>query len=253
MAVARMKAIGAVSFDLDGTLCDHQGAVRLSFDAALRALVRLVPGAPAAAVKQHFGIAGSRMKRMADEAGQPWWPVRDQWAEALREAGVVCSAELLDEVASVFTHTLNTTAIAYPDAHQVLVSLRRTGLPVGVLTNGNRGNQLRKLRACGLEDLVDRIVVSEDIGVHKPDAAAFSAMARALSVPLGALVHVGDDLVHDVDGATAAGARAVWVVRSGRAGPGPATPRAGAAPRVFDLTSVPPLLGALRFVHRRPS
>lgn len=244
MAVAHMRAIGAVSFDLDGTLCDHREAVRLSFDAALRALVRLVPGVSAAAVRQRFTIVGSRMKRVADEAGKPWWSVRDQWAQTLREARVVCSAEHLDEVTSVFTHTLNTTAIAFPDARRALVSVRRAGLPVGVLTNGDSGNQRRKLRACGLEELVDRIVVSEDIGVHKPDAAAFSAMAVALGVPLAALAHVGDDLVHDVDGATAAGAQAIWIVRSGSAGPAPSV--AGAPPRVLELTTVPTLLGVLR-------
>ncbi|WP_250404495.1 HAD family hydrolase [Streptomyces cellostaticus] len=231
-----------MSFDLDGTLCDHKAAVQRSFDATLCAMESLLADVPAADVRRCFASVGSRMKRSSDEAGKPWWPVRDQWAETLREAGVVCSADELDQVTEVFTRTLNDTAIVFPGARRALMAVRRTGLPVGVLTNGERETQLRKLRACGLAGLVDQVVVSGDLGVHKPDAGAFRAVAHALGVPLSVLVHVGDDLVHDVSGALAAGAWAVWVSPSGTPGHGSATASGFPGLRAFELKAVPALL-----------
>ncbi|MFF1442764.1 HAD family hydrolase [Streptomyces sp. NPDC058295] len=212
-----MSTTRAVSFDLDGTLCDHQEAIRRSFDAGLGLLETLLPGLPAIEVRKSFSSVGLRMKRLTDAAGLPWWPVEDQWAETLRQVGVVCSADEVEQVSAVFMRTLHDTTVPFPDARETLARVRRSGLPVGVLTNGSSGTQLRKLRVSGLAGLVDQVVVSEDLGVHKPDAGAFLAMARALGVPVSALVHVGDDLLHDVEGAVAAGARAIWVCRSAAA------------------------------------
>jgi len=54
----------------------------------------------------------------------------------------------------------------------------------------------------------DAVVTSVDCGWRKPHAEIFEATARALDVPLSALVHVGDDARTD-GGADRVGARAV--------------------------------------------
>jgi putative hydrolase of the HAD superfamily len=53
------------------------------------------------------------------------------------------------------------------------------------------------------------IVDSGVVGIAKPDPAIFDVAARALDLPLSALVHVGDSESADVVGAHAAGAYAV--------------------------------------------
>jgi FMN phosphatase YigB (HAD superfamily) len=53
------------------------------------------------------------------------------------------------------------------------------------------------------------IVDSGVVGISKPDPAIFEVAARALDLPLSALVHVGDSESADVVGAHAAGAYAI--------------------------------------------
>ena len=61
------------------------------------------------------------------------------------------------------------------------------------------------LAALGLAEAFDFVGVSGALGVEKPDRAAFSAVADALNVPLGTMLHVGDSVRADVEGARAAG------------------------------------------------
>jgi FMN phosphatase YigB (HAD superfamily) len=55
------------------------------------------------------------------------------------------------------------------------------------------------------------IVVSQRVGWIKPDGRMFEAAAGALDVPMGELLHVGDDWAADVVGAKRAGARAAYL------------------------------------------
>lgn len=97
-----------------------------------------------------------------------------------------------------------------PGAVELVQRLRRTGLPVGAL--GNWQSSLpHVLRRLGLHDLLVRVVSSAGVGAGKPSAAAFSAVADALGVKVRELVHIGDDVDTDIEGALRAGARAVWL------------------------------------------
>jgi HAD superfamily hydrolase (TIGR01509 family) len=93
-------------------------------------------------------------------------------------------------------------------AIDLLAAIRATGRKVGVLSNW-QASLGEVLRATGLDRHVDAVVVSTTAGVAKPSAMAFHAVAEALSIPVGHLVHVGDDPVDDVGGALRAGARAI--------------------------------------------
>jgi FMN phosphatase YigB (HAD superfamily) len=53
-------------------------------------------------------------------------------------------------------------------------------------------------------------VISEEIGVRKPDRAIFEALAARLGCPLEGWM-VGDSLDMDVAGGSAAGLNTVWV------------------------------------------
>jgi putative hydrolase of the HAD superfamily len=86
---------------------------------------------------------------------------------------------------------------------------------LALVTNGASCLQREKLDASGLADRFDAVVVSGDIGKGKPDPAMFAAALRALGAEPGEAVMVGDSLRNDVDGALAAGLRAVWVNRAG--------------------------------------
>src|SRR4030095_2691363 len=93
----------------------------------------------------------------------------------------------------------------------VLTTLRQSGWRLGVLTNGPRAVQARKISALGVARCVDSIVYATEhgSGAGKPDPAPFVEVLRRLGVTPHAAVFVGDDEACDVEGATGAGLHAV--------------------------------------------
>jgi len=125
----------------------------------------------------------------------------------------------------------------YDDAVETIRALKAAGLRIGILTNGPSELQRRKLRLIGIEEEVDAVAVSEEIGATKPDPEAYRRAVAMLGLEPGEVAMVGDDIENDVAGALAAGlAAAVWVERR----PGELPEGAHLA---AELAEVPRLLG----------
>lgn len=123
-------------------------------------------------------------------------------------------------------------------ARRLLEQVRAAGLRTAILTNGTIDPQRRKIEKHRLAELVDVVVVTEEIGVHKPHPGAFQEVLALLGVAPDDAVMVGDNLENDIEGALAAGfSRAIWL-----AGPG-ATPLEDA--RVSIVRSPRQVLDAL--------
>jgi putative hydrolase of the HAD superfamily len=126
----------------------------------------------------------------------------------------------------------------FTDAIETIRTLRGRGIKIGILTNGPSELQRRKLRLIGIEDEVDAVAVSEEIGVSKPDPEAYARAVELLGLEPAEVAMVGDHVVNDVAGALAAGlAAAVWVERR----PGQELPEG--AHLAQELAEVPALLG----------
>ncbi len=97
----------------------------------------------------------------------------------------------------------------YPDARPTLAWLRGHGCYVGVAGNQPRavGEQLRRL---GLA--ADTVVVSEELGVAKPDPAFFASLVEKAGCRTESVVYVGDQLDDDVRAAAECGLRTVRVL-----------------------------------------
>jgi epoxide hydrolase-like predicted phosphatase len=85
--------------------------------------------------------------------------------------------------------------------------LRGRGLRVGLLSN-NAPSLAAALDRLNLADLFDARVISAEIGVMKPDPAAYHAVLDRLDVPPGAALFV-DDSPANITGAAAVGMAAV--------------------------------------------
>ncbi|CAL9540967.1 HAD family hydrolase [Streptomyces sp. enrichment culture] len=110
-----------------------------------------------------------------------------------------------------------------------------------VLSNSSLLNQDRKLRVLGVRDRFEAVVCAADIGVSKPEAAAFHAACDALGLPPAEVLYVGDHPDIDARGAVEAGLRGVWLDRAGLGGRPELT-------RITDLHQLPALLrGDTRF------
>ncbi|PPI56064.1 HAD family hydrolase [Rathayibacter toxicus] len=89
---------------------------------------------------------------------------------------------------------------------------------LGILTNGAAVMQHCKIQRTGLTARVDLVVISEEIGYAKPALEAFTIACDRLSLLPEQVLHVGDDLRIDVDGALGAGLNTTLIDRNSATG-----------------------------------
>ena len=100
----------------------------------------------------------------------------------------------------------------FDDVLPCLQRLKRSGLKLGIISNWDE--RLRPLlRALELDRYFDAVIVSGEVGRHKPDAKIFETAALQLGTPAEAILHVGDNAAEDFEGARKAGLRAVLLRR----------------------------------------
>ncbi|MFC4637483.1 HAD family hydrolase [Deinococcus hohokamensis] len=120
-------------------------------------------------------------------------------------------------------------------APDFLRELRARGLRTAILTNYVREVQREKLSHFGLDQWVDAVLCIEDVPAPKPDPRAYQAACAALAVPPPEAVMVGDSWTNDVEGARAAGLRAIWLHRGGQRAPDPQVPQSDTLAGVLPL------------------
>lgn len=220
--------VRAVTLDAMGTLLTFAPPAPL-LRAALRERlgIEVTEAAARAAIRDEIAVYRAHLHTGRDAASLA--ALRRAAAEAMRPAlDVDADAEALTDVLLA-----SLRFSAYPDAAPALRALRAAGLRLVVASNWDVSLHER-LAETGLAPLVDGAVASAELGHAKPDRALFAAALELAGAPADAAVHVGDSVREDVDGALAAGLRAVLVARDGRAAAAPA-----GVPVVASLAELP--------------
>ncbi len=182
----------AIFFDLDDTLVDETGAIR----EAVRRVVQELdpPGLDPEQVADAYLRASADLWRRVTPA-QPGVTVerirRWTWEEALRALRFHGPVEPFLER---YTALRSRLMPPFPDAEEVLDTLHRIGLRLGIITNGEAHVQRWKLERAGLHRFFALMVTSQDVGVAKPDPRIFLEAARRADVHPSACWMVGDQL-----------------------------------------------------------
>lgn len=82
---------------------------------------------------------------------------------------------------------------------------------MGIVTNGASASQSGKLDTLGIRRYMGTIVMSEEVGLRKPDPRIFQLALDNLGIEPSAACYVGDHPANDVLGASDAGLTAVWL------------------------------------------
>ena len=97
-----------------------------------------------------------------------------------------------------------------PGAKEMLRKVREAGVHTGILSNGFKDVQHRKIEHAGLSELIDLTVLSDDIDVQKPDTRLYiHAMERAGITDHSAHLMIGDNPDTDIAAALRAGWQAI--------------------------------------------
>ena len=195
----------ALSLDLDDTLWPIWPVIERA-EAALEAFLR--ERCPRTA--ERYPIALMRQLREQVAADHPQYAhdfTRQRklsLAQALRNSG---DDEAHVEDAFDAFYSARNRIDFYPDA---LVALDRLAArwPIAALTNGNAD-----LERIGIADRFTVFVAARETGHAKPDAPIFHTACARLGLAPHEVLHIGDDPLLDVAGASWAGLRTCWINR----------------------------------------
>lgn len=116
-----------------------------------------------------------------------------------KEFSIVFGNEYLD--------TMPDRTALMPGAINLLDSLYKKGVKMAIVSNGFKEVQYRKLSNSGISKFFDAVIISEEIGFHKPSPMIFKKAIEALGAVKNETIMVGDDIVNDIEGAQIFGIR----------------------------------------------
>lgn len=102
---------------------------------------------------------------------------------------------------------------AYPEVPATLKKLRAAGMKTAVLSNGSPLMLDRAIQSAGLGNLLDKCLSIEEVGIYKPDPAAYQIATASFSVQPCDVAFFSSNS-WDAIGAHTFGFRSFWVNRS---------------------------------------
>jgi putative hydrolase of the HAD superfamily len=198
-------AVNAVLFDLDNTLADRdEGFVRWARWFAVERLGCETPPEIESAVASLI---------VRDAGG---YTPRDAFMRALQEQYAYLADDTETLIAAFRSQLVAHLPPLDEGAVAFLTALDEARMPWGIVTNGSSRSQLGKIHKLGLADRARCLVISEDIGIRKPDPEIFLLAAARLGVAASDALFVGDHPEIDMTGAANAGMRTAWLHRGRR-------------------------------------
>jgi putative hydrolase of the HAD superfamily len=216
-------SVRAVLLDLDDTLFDHRHCAREALT-GVRCLHDCFTGVDARVLEEshariledlHLDVLAGRMDLDAARV--------ERFRRLYEASGVDADPDLSGRTAAAYRQRYLEARQPVKGAAEFLAALKARATVV-VVSNNLLREQQDKLRHCGLAPYVDVLVVSEEVGVSKPAPRIFEVALERAGVLPDEAVMVGDSWANDVEGACAAGIRAIWFNRDGQETPDPGVP-----------------------------
>ena len=180
VCVSREKAVPvrAVVFDLDDTLYSEKEYVRSGY----RQVAALLPRVENAEEKLWNAFLNGKVA-----------------IDYVLSCEGIYSEELKGKCLEIYRHQIPDIHL-YDGIRKLLLDLRNAGVKIGIITDGRSEGQRAKIKALGLEALVDSILITDELGgpkFRKPNDIAFRIMQMRLGVPFESMIYVGDNAEKD--------------------------------------------------------
>jgi len=198
--------ISALTFDLDDTLYDNRPVILRTEQEALSFVQNYHP-----ALKTLENKEFHRLRQALRDSEPDIYHDVTEWRRravelAMLNAGLSTAEAAAGALAAMENFAKWRSRIDVPQAtHDTLAKLAAKW-PLVAITNGNAQPEL-----FGLGDYFQFVLRAGPHGRSKPFNDMYHLAAEKLGVPLGDILHVGDDLTTDVAGAIRCGMQACWI------------------------------------------
>jgi putative hydrolase of the HAD superfamily len=190
--------IKAVLFDLDGTLLNRDESVKRFVDNQYERLKKWLGH-----IKKENYI--SRFIEL-DKRGYVWKDkVYQQLTQELNITDLTWEG-LLQDYITEFKYN----CVPFDNLILMLEELKSSNILLGMITNGFGQFQMDNIKALGIDEYFDVILVSEWVGMKKPEPQIFIRALEKLNVSPTQSVFVGDHPENDVKAAQNVGMKGIW-------------------------------------------
>jgi putative hydrolase of the HAD superfamily len=209
--------VKALLFDLDDTLLDYSGGVDRTWTEACTACCATAGIEPATLVgaifetRRWFWDDPARHRRERVNMLGAWQHIVEFALERLGRP----DPDLAEAIARDYGARRRAVMCLFPDSLACLTELRRRGIPLAMVTNGDASQQRYKIERHDLARFFDAIVIEGEFGAGKPDEAVYQHALGVLGMKPGEALMVGDHLEWDVGAPQRLGLTGVWMDRGG--------------------------------------
>ncbi|WP_368544489.1 5-amino-6-(5-phospho-D-ribitylamino)uracil phosphatase YigB [Enterobacter soli] len=198
--------ISALTFDLDDTLYDNHPVILRTEQESLAFVQNYHP-----ALKTMQNADFQKLRQALRETEPDIYHDVTEWRrraveKAMLNVGLSARDAAIGAEASMENFAKWRSRIDVPqETHDTLKALAEKW-PLVAITNGNAQPEL-----FGLGDYFEFVLRAGPHGRAKPFNDMYHLAAEKLDLPLGEILHVGDDLTTDVAGAIRCGMQACWI------------------------------------------
>ena len=199
----RMRNIKVLAFDAYGTLFDVYSVTALCeqlFPGKGNALAQLWR-----AKQLQYSLLRSLMGRHRDF----WQLTEDGLVYASNSLNLELTPEKRQRLMEAYLHLA-----AFPDVKPGLEALRKLGLQLAILSNGEPKMLDAAAKSAGIYGLLDKIISIEEVKIFKPSPRVYNLVAERMKVSNAELGFVSSNN-WDCNGAGSAGLLTFWIQRSG--------------------------------------
>lgn len=190
--------IKAIFFDLDGTLLNRDESVKqFIHDQHLRLSSYLSDINIDDYVKRFIQL---------DDHGYVWKDkVYKQIVDEFSIEGITAE-ELLEDYLTYFQFH----CIGFEHLHELLENLRKENYKLAIISNGFGTFQMNNIKALKIENYFDSIIISENVGIKKPNPNIFLQGLSVLNVSPHESIFVGDHPENDIHAPSKLGLKTIW-------------------------------------------
>lgn len=190
-------SIKAVIFDLDQTLLDRSTSLK-NFIHWQTNFLQLVPEDQKSDFINRF--------IELDANGSVW---KDRvYAQLIQEFEI--KEYSVNELLQIYIQDFNKFSTSFLDVEETIKKLNRNGIKLGLISNGKTPFQEHNFRALGIHCYFQSVLVSEAVGLRKPDPAIFQLACEQLAVKVDEAIFIGDNYEVDIEGGRDAGLHAIY-------------------------------------------
>lgn len=205
--------IKAIIFDLDGTLMDDEKTEKLAMTRWIKKYIAI------------FNLSIDQIIDLWHKKSKIYW--EKYWSKELtlkeqkllrvqaffKEMGQNVSKKVAYERYKDLGELYPLSYTLYNDVIDCLEKLKKYKL--GLVTNGTSQIQREKIKNLKIKNFFSSIVISEEVGVSKPDSKIFDTCLKELGISSDEAIFIGDRLEKDIRGCESTGIRGVLINRDG--------------------------------------